>query len=39
MELTLGRWFVLEVGFGALFLKAPWIGEIWLGPGGPFWDR
>lgn len=39
MQLRFGRWFELDVYFGEVFLKAPLVGEIYVGPGGCHWDR
>lgn len=40
MLIRLGRWFEFEVLGGGLYLKAPFIGEVWIGrDGGNHWDR
>lgn len=39
MTLELGRWFMLHFVGGGMFLKAPVVGEVWIGPGGWRWDR
>ena len=40
MLVRLGRWFVFEAGLGGLYLKAPFLGSVWIGSDGQrYWDK
>ncbi len=38
MKFELGRWFVFECLGSGIFLKAPLIGEVWIGRSAGTWD-
>jgi hypothetical protein len=39
MLIRFGRRFELEVHLGMLYLDAPLVGKVFLGPGGCHWNR
>ena len=39
MSIRLGHWFEFAAGLGGLYLKAPLLGSVFVGPGLVAWDR